>query len=209
MNDREAAANLEVIRTLMERSALYRRALGPVMLFAGLCGILGAALGPALPIHSARAFVLYWAAICALAWVGILLLVRRQALKDGEPLWSPPARRVIRAFLPAAVAGAAFGLAGGQAAASAGLLLVVPAWILLFGVGMLAAGFFLPRGVHWFGLAMLLLGGLLMPLFAGLDTGLFRSPIQVAHALMGLVFGLLLGGFGACLWVAEMRKPAP
>src|ERR1700690_4243469 len=34
-----AAEQLQTIRTLMERSAVYRRALGPVMLFAGFAAV--------------------------------------------------------------------------------------------------------------------------------------------------------------------------
>ena len=35
MNTNWAEENLKAIRTLMERSAVYRRALGPIMLMAG------------------------------------------------------------------------------------------------------------------------------------------------------------------------------
>ena len=36
---------------------------------------------------------------------GSLVLVRRQALKESEPFWSPPTRRVTQAMLPPLVAG--------------------------------------------------------------------------------------------------------
>jgi len=43
MDTNWAAENLQVIRTLMERSTLYRRALAPVMLVSGLIGTSAAA----------------------------------------------------------------------------------------------------------------------------------------------------------------------
>src|SRR5689334_9917564 len=83
-----AAEHLQVIRTLMERSALYRRALAPIMTFVGLVGI-AAALSAAIAERSPskeRAFVCFWAAVSAIALAGTFLLVRRQAIKDRESL---------------------------------------------------------------------------------------------------------------------------
>lgn len=209
MNDREAAANLEVIRTLMERSALYRRALGPAVLFAGLCGSLGGMFGPVFQEASTRGFVLVWTAICALVWIRVFLLVRRQARSDGDPLWSPPARRIVRALLPAFVAGAAFGLAAWFEDDPSRAPELVVTWIVLFGAGLLAASFFLPPGVHRLGIVMLLLGILLLLLLTTLGDNPFRDPVRAAHGFMGLTFGLLQLVFGAWLLAAERRKSAP
>ena len=51
-----AAEQLQTIRTLMERSAVYRRALAPIMLFAGFAGVLAAAGGLVFHLNSPRAF---------------------------------------------------------------------------------------------------------------------------------------------------------
>ena len=40
-----AAEHLQVIRTLMERSAIYRRALTPIMLLLGSFGVLASIIG--------------------------------------------------------------------------------------------------------------------------------------------------------------------
>ncbi len=55
-----AAQNLKTIRTLMERSATYRRALAPVMLAVGCIGLGSAVLGFKLEIHEPTAFVVWW-----------------------------------------------------------------------------------------------------------------------------------------------------
>src|SRR6266545_5753457 len=100
-----AAEHLQVIRTLMERSAVYRRALAPVMTFNGAVGTAAAVAGWAFKISSPRAFIFFWACVGALAMAGSFLLVRRQALKESEPFWSPPTRRITQAMLPPLTAG--------------------------------------------------------------------------------------------------------
>jgi len=45
MESNAAAEHIQVIRTLMERAAVYRRALAPVMIFNGVLGILAGAFG--------------------------------------------------------------------------------------------------------------------------------------------------------------------
>src|SRR5438309_10431880 len=80
-----AVEHLQVIRTLMERSAVYRRALAPVMVLTGAVGTVAALAGCLARIESPRAFFVYWLLVGLAALVGALLLVRRQALREGEP----------------------------------------------------------------------------------------------------------------------------
>src|ERR1700722_4390852 len=100
-----AAEHLQMIRTLMERSALYRRALAPISIYVGAIGVLGAAGGWALKLELPGSFALYWLAVSIVAVIGALVLVGRQAIKHGENFWSPPPRRVAQAMLPALVVG--------------------------------------------------------------------------------------------------------
>src|SRR5581483_1122791 len=163
-----AMDHLQTIRTLMERSAVYRRALAPVMALNGALGIAGAIAGWLLKIATPRAFILYWAAIAALALAGSFLLVRRQALKDFEPFWSPPARRVTQAMLPPLVAG---GILSAVLYAHLspspdefgvgyvlGMLWLPLAWVVLYGCAFHAGGFFMPRGMKIFGWIFILCG---------------------------------------------------
>src|SRR6266536_1940630 len=100
-----AADNLRVIRTLMERSAVYRRALAPIMLLAGSVGTVAAAIGWFAHVETPRAFVGFWLAVAVATIAGCFLVLRRQALREGEPLWSPPTRRLTQALLPALATG--------------------------------------------------------------------------------------------------------
>src|SRR5882672_11680682 len=106
MNPKWAEENLQTIRTLMERSALYRRALAPVMLVCGITGIAGGAIGWLGHLDSRPAFMAVWASTAVLALSCSILLMRRQALKDSEPFWSAPTRRIAQALTPPFLVGA-------------------------------------------------------------------------------------------------------
>jgi hypothetical protein len=210
MESNWAAEHLQVIRTLMERSAVYRRALAPIMIFNGVVGLGAAALGWALGVHFLSAFVLYWTAVAVIGAAGSFLLVRRQALKASEPFWSPPTRRVIQALLPPLTAGFLI---------SAVMLLrpaLVPptfggvpdiawltlSWVVLYGCAFHAAGFFMPRGMKLFGWAFILGGCLCFGI--GIPSGL--NPAEYAHAIMGLFFGGLHLAYGIYLYFTESRR---
>jgi hypothetical protein len=200
-----AAEHLQIIRTLMERSAIYRRALAPIMIYNGVLGFAGGGLGTVLKISSPRAFVGYWAAVAVAALAGSFLLVRRQALKDAEPFWSPPTRRVAQALVPALFAGFI----------SALLVLVCPTWdflqpwalpafwILLYGCALCAAGFFMHRGIKLLGWLFLLCGSALMATRCHTDTQLTLAD---GHRVMAGVFGGLHLAYGLYLYFTEQRR---
>src|SRR5260370_35189691 len=100
MESNWATEHLQVIRTLMERSAVYRRTLAPIMTFNGAAGTAAAVLGWVLDITSPRAFILYWACVGMPALAGFLLFVRRPAPKESERFWSRHTSRLTDAFLP-------------------------------------------------------------------------------------------------------------
>src|SRR5262249_34448692 len=112
MESNWAAEHLQVIRTLMERTAMYRRALAPIMIFNGVIGVAGWDGGRLLNICAQQGFIAYWAGDGLLALAGSFLLVRRQALKEAEPFWSPPTRRVAQAMLAPLLIGSMAGLLG-------------------------------------------------------------------------------------------------
>ena len=205
-----AAEHLQVIRTLMERSAVYRRALAPVMTFNGAIGTVAALAGWIFKINSPRAFIFFWACVGALAMAGSFLLVRRQALKESEPFWSPPTRRITQAMLPALVAGFIIGAVAWAHLASApenvgnvlGMLWLPLSWVVLYGCAFHAAGFFMPRGMRIFGWAFIL-GG--CGLFA-LGIPDWSDPPIYAHGIMGFFFGALHLAYGVYLYFTEQRK---
>ncbi len=215
MDNNWATEHLQIIRTLMERAALYRRALAPIMLVAGSVGALGALAGWKAGIELPGSFVIYWLVIGVCTLMAAFVLVRAQALKDSESFWSPPTRRVALALLPPLAAGLLLTLGLSLACRSArltesmtlypislGAFVWLPAtWIVLYGCAIHAAGFSMPRGMKLFGW-MFVLGG----------CALFWLPFsrpptaRTGHALMGLFFGALHLAYGIYLHFTEKRR---
>ena len=205
MESNWAADNLQVIRTLMERSALYRRALAPIMIFNGVIGLAGGAAGWALDLSSTRAFLGLWTAVALLALGGSFLLVRRQAMRDAEPFWSPPTRRVAQALAPPLFVGSI----------SIVLALACPGWdflptwalpalwILLYGCALTAAGFFMQRGIKLLGWLFILCGCALMATRCPAGSPL---SLGAGHQVMGVVFGGLHLAYGIYLYFTEPRR---
>jgi hypothetical protein len=200
MNSNWAEENLRTIRTLMERSAVYRRALAPIMLTAGALGVTAAIIGVVGHVNSARLFGELWLITALVALAAALLIARRQALKDNEAFWSPPTRRVALALVPPLLAGMFIGTipvstnGGNEEALVAAII-----WILFYGCALHAAGFFMPRGIRFFGWLFLFGGcGLLLAFVKGWLQ--LRIP---AHGLMGLFFGVLHLAYGAYLYLTE------
>ena len=73
MENNWAAENLQTIRTLMERSAIYRRALAPVMIFVGAMGAAAAFAGVLLKLDSPMTFVGFWITVAVVTVRGAFL----------------------------------------------------------------------------------------------------------------------------------------
>jgi hypothetical protein len=137
------------------------------------------------------------------AVTGAFLLARRQAIKDHEPFWSPPTRRVAQALLPPLLAGLSLGLL--LMVFGHGIELAVSLiWILFYGCALQAAGFFMPRGIKWFGCFFILSS---CGLFYAFMLQWFDFEVD-PHELMGFFFGVLHLAYGAYLYLTEKGKNA-
>jgi hypothetical protein len=211
VNQHAAGQHLEVIRTLMERSAIYRRALAPNMLMLGGIGIAAGIFGYFLPIEGSRKFAVYWLCISIGSLAASYLNMRRQSLQDHEPFWSPPTRRVTQALAPALFVGAVFGFV--TAISPWSILLVPPSllagepawqlppvWMLLYGCAIHAAGFFMPRGFKIFGWGYIIAGTLVLLTLSRLQPG---ASLKLANLLMAIAFGGAHLAYGAYLRITE------
>lgn len=208
MEPESASQNLQVIRTLMERAALYRRALAPMMLVVGCIGSVAFLIAWLVPQFDANVtFAALWLGTALISLTATYLLVRRQALREDEEFWSPPARRVSQALLPGFVAGAMAGvvvaLGGRQFPSVCWLLAIV--WLLSYGCALHAAGFFMQRGFKLFGIALVAAGSAL--LCAAAFVPALQSP-RTAQGIMGFFFGVLHLAYGAYLHITERRSRA-
>jgi len=203
MDQHVAAEHLQVIRTLMERSALYRRTLGPIMVCVGAVGSTAAIGGIVFGIEAFRAFCVWWLAAAMVAVAGAFAIARRQPLEDGERFWSPPTLRVTQALLPPLAAGLILSLVLVVSAPGHLRWLFVLGNALFYGCAVHAAGFFMPRGMKLFGWLIIAFAGAV--LFARLVFAPTATAL-VDHALMGGFFGVAHLAYGAYLFVTEPRK---
>jgi hypothetical protein len=203
MKSNWAEDNLQTIRTLMERSAIYRRELAPIMLFAGVLGTAAAIAGLAFRLGSTRAFGTLWIGTALVVITGAFLIARRQALKEREIFWSPPTRRVAQALLPPLAAGFCLGLIPTMLDISWNFTIPIALmWILFYGCALHAAGFFMPRGMRLFG--CLFIAGA-CGLFCAFSFAWLKFDFS-AHWIMGLFFGVLHLAYGAYLFLTEKGK---
>jgi len=198
----------------MERSAVYRRALAPIMLMLGGLGLAAGILGYFLKIEDSRRFAIFWMGVSIASLAGAYLQMRGQAIRDGEDFWSPPTRRVTLALFPALFVGAVFGLGTAGAPRTVYFMppsLVVgepawqlpPVWMLLYGCAMHAAGFFMPRGFKLFGWGYIASGAFVLFFLSRLESG---ASLRLAHLLMALAFGGAHLAYGLYLAITEKRR---
>jgi hypothetical protein len=207
MESNWASEHLTVIRTLMERAAIYRRALAPIMLQLGALGVLASAAGLGFGIDSVRGFGIYWIVVSVLGITAAYLKVRRQALSAAEPFWSPPTRRVTQAVLPPLFAGlvATILIIAAPAGAPEQFVWIPAIWMVLYGCAIHAAGFFMPRGIKLFGWGFIVCG---CTVAVPLATGDTTPSAQTAHLVMGAFFGGLHLAYGVYLYFTERKNEA-
>lgn len=199
MENNWASENLQTIRLLMERSALYRRALAPIMLTVGAIGSLAGLIAGYLEINSQRTFVLFWLVTAAVALGASFILVRRQSRTDKEPFWSPPTRRVALGLAPPLAVGFLLAIFIYDTWSLPGL------WMILYGCALHSAGFFMARGIRWLGIVFL---------FCGLawlcrEEFLLNFPLLwQLNVVMAAIFGGLHLAYGIYLYFTEKKKVA-
>lgn len=208
MSSNWATENLQVIRTLMERSALYRRALAPIMLTVGVIGLLAGLIACCLESDSIPAFIVFWLVTGIVALGTSFLLVRRQSLRDREAFWSPPTRRVASALAPPLIVGFLLAVSFLRFSSANLRWLVEPSslpglWMILYGCALHSAGFFMARGIRLLGMLFLLFG-LISLSFEWLDLdypGRMKDNI-----CMAATFGGLHLAYGIYLYFTEKKK---
>jgi hypothetical protein len=134
-------------------------------------------------------------------------------LKESEPFWSPPTRRIAQALMPGFFIGLTLAmllLIGFRSSTPDEYddvfpKILVVLWTWLYGCAICAAGFFMPRGIRWLGWIFLISGvAVLVCAFIRTDQFLETST----HILMGGIFGGLHLAYGIYLYFTEKKNPA-
>src|SRR6266446_3946067 len=100
MDARQAARNLEVIRTLMERTCQYQLLTARAGLAAGTLAGTGALLFFRLEAENPIHFGVVWAAVFAGSILAITISTILRGRQRSERVWSRQARTVVLALTP-------------------------------------------------------------------------------------------------------------
>ena len=194
MDARQAARNLELIRTLMERTTQYQLLTARAGLAAGSLAGVGALAFTVLDQGNPWHFGGIWATVFAGSVLATTVGTVLRSRERGERVWSRQSRAVLLALTPALFAALVlsvffFARGGGE------YLWLPGVWMLCYGQGALATAAYAPSPIRWLGVTVLLLGALT----------LWLGPAW-AVTMMGVVFGLGHIGLGTALLIAERRE---
>jgi hypothetical protein len=192
MDTRQAARNLEVIRTLMERTVQYQFLTARAGLAAGLLAGAGALAFLFLDPTDPRQFGAIWGVVFIGSLLATCVGTALRSRECGERVWSRPARTVVLALAPslfAALVLTVLFFAWGEH------LWLPGVWMLCYGQGALATAAYAPAPIRGLGTAVLIMGCITLLL----------GP-SVAVLMMGVVFGLGHIALGVALLSIERQQ---
>lgn len=178
-----AMDDLKFIRETMEAAATFTAVSGWGTVCIGVTALIATALSTLT--DSVTRWVFIWLCEAVLSVAISVYAMARKARAAKVPLWSEPARKIVFSFAPPLAVGALLTLVCYER----GLFVWLPGiWMLLYGVGVIAAGTFSVRIVPVMGLAFMLTG-----------TATLFAPLAWARVLMAVGFGGLHLVFGTLI----------
>jgi hypothetical protein len=184
-----AMDNLRFIRETMEAAATFTAVSGWGTVVIGFTAIAAAAI--AATSRTTTTWILIWLCEAALS---VAISVYTMALKARAaklPLWSEPARKILFSFAPPMVGGALLTLVFFER----DLVALLPGvWMLLYGIGVVAAGTFSVRIVPVMGVAFMLVGTVALFAPADMATEYMAAGFGGLHLLFGTLIARRHGG---------------
>jgi hypothetical protein len=205
----EAAEQLRVIRSMMERATVFRALSGETALIGG-----AAALGAAWVSESKTGWT--WAAIWLGGLAAVLLfnlyqLVRMAAARKGR-VWTSGLKLALRGALPSIIAGGFLGLLAVRSNQPTSTILAACFWILHYGLALLAIREFAPKSMVWLGWAFVLFGVAALASLTGLidpETTPLLAKLRNGSRLMAIAFGGFHLLYGAIIVTTGRREDTP
>lgn len=148
----EAAEQLRVIRSMMERATIFRALSGETALVGGAVSL---AMAWASEKYDGWVWASWWlAGLAVVLGFYVFQLVRMKAVHH-RPFWSSGLRMALRGAFPSLIAGGFMALlfvrAGNDVAAAC-------MWIVHYGLALLAIREFAPKSMVWLGWAFVVFG---------------------------------------------------
>jgi len=184
-----ARDDLRFIRRTMERGPAFTALPGWGGVVIGASALVAAAVASGR--ESGAAWLSTWLVEALVATVVCMWAMRAKARRAHLPLLSGTGRKFLLSFLPTTLAGAILTLALVQAGTTS---LIPGAWLLLHGVGVVAAGTFSVRVVPVMGFCFMALGALALLLAPAAGNLLLAAGFGGLHVVFGLHIARKHGG---------------
>lgn len=204
-----ALDHLRVIRTLMERSNIYRAVSAPAALIGGLLSLGVAIYGISQNLLSKRfgshEFFFAWLGVLVITTIINLFLLMREAGSKGQPFITDGLRMALRAIVPPMLTGGVLG--GCMIWLSHDIALGAIVWVLCYGLALQATVSFAPRSIIVLARAFLITGQALAILFfLQIQNGLSKWKEDEASFTLGLTFGLFHIIYGIAVFFSKPKS---
>jgi hypothetical protein len=185
----DPAADLRFIRDTMERSASFTAVPGWGQVLLGLTALAAAALAARQPNFTA--WLKIWLAEAVVAALIAALSMHWKANRRGLPLFTGPARKVALGLFPPLTAGALLTFLLVRAGLESAL---PPAWLLLYGAGIITGGAYSVSVVPVMGLCFMATGALAVMAPAAWGNGFLAAGFGGLHIIFGILIARRHGG---------------
>ena len=185
----DAAADLRFIRDTMERSASFTAVPGWGQVILGATALAAAWL--AARRSGAAAWLNVWLAEAILAALIAFLSMRWKANRRGLPLFTGPGRKVALGVFPPLIAGALLTFSLERAGLESAL---APAWLLLYGAGIITGGAYSVSIVPVMGLCFMATGALAVVAPAAWANYFLAAGFGGLHIIFGFLIARRYGG---------------
>lgn len=197
----EAAEQLRVIRTMMERATIFRALSGETALIGGAAALAAAWLSEG---RHGWAWAGWWLFGALMVLIFNSWQVFRVSSARQKPFWNAGLKLAIRGALPSIVAGGFLGLlfvrANNETAAAC-------LWSLHYGLALLAIREFAPRSMVWLGWAFVIFGVVGLAGVSGVVPAIANWPyISNGSRLMAVAFGGFHLIYGAVIVTTKGRE---
>jgi hypothetical protein len=192
-SDLNPAADLRFIRDTMERSASFTAVPGWGQVILGLTALAAAALAARQSNSPAwdNAWLKIWLAEAVLATMIAMISMYWKATRRGLPLFSGPGRKVALGLFPPFLAAALLTYLLVRAGLQSAL---APAWLLLYGAGIITGGLYSVSIVPVMGLCFMATGALAVVAPAAWSNAFLAAGFGGLHVIFGILIARRHGG---------------
>jgi hypothetical protein len=188
----DPAADLRFIRDTMERSASFTAIPGWGQVILGATALAAAYFAQQkLAAHQSSAWLNVWLAEAVLAALIAVLSMHWKATRRGLPLFTGPGRKVALGLFPPLIAGALLTFLLDRHGLDSAL---APAWLLLYGAGIITGGAYSVSIVPVMGLCFMATGALAVVAPAAWANYFLAAGFGGLHIIFGFLIARRHGG---------------